>query len=113
MLELKNLNFLSILIPLLITLLFGFVILFSLNDKFYFHQRGDGFGPEMEVILYYIPFLDTIYYLGDTFIEVNLKKQKGYVFYRNGRIDSFPISSGNPNIHRAIATPTGLFAVQN
>ncbi|MGQ9818779.1 MAG: L,D-transpeptidase [Candidatus Kapaibacteriales bacterium] len=68
---------------------------------------------ENDYILYFLPFYDTMFYLGDYYFEIKLKYQMAYLFSKDGKIDSFAISSGNPNLKKGISTPAGLFAVQN
>ncbi len=63
--------------------------------------------------LYYLPLKDTLYYLGNEYIEVNLSKQLAFYVTRDGEVDTVRISSGNKFIKEAIATPVGLYAVQN
>lgn len=71
------------------------------------------FNENEEIKFYYIPVKDTLYYLGDDYIEVCLDSQRAYHISKDGTIDSVKISSGNKYISRGIETPTGLFAVQN
>lgn len=111
-LEIKESSFLWLVVPILITFCFGFFALNSfpsrnglLNHWLYYEANED-------CIFYFLPFYDTLYYLGDSYFEVNLKHQKGLLIFRNGQIDSFPISSGNPHLNKGVSTPTGLFAVQ-
>lgn len=63
--------------------------------------------------LYYLPLKDTLYYLGNEYIEVNLSKQLAFYVTRLGEVDTVKISSGNKFLKEAIETPTGLYAVQN
>lgn len=71
------------------------------------------FDESKEIDFYYIPIKDTLYYLGDDYIEVNLASQLAFLITREGITDTVKISSGNKNIPKGIETPTGLFAVQN
>lgn len=73
----------------------------------HYHKNESG------IIFYYVPIKDTLYYLGDDYIEVCLDSQRAYFFTREGAIDTVKISSGNKFIPRGIETPTGLYAVQN
>ncbi|MCX7879361.1 MAG: L,D-transpeptidase [Ignavibacteria bacterium] len=61
----------------------------------------------------YIPQKDSLFYLGDEFLEINLGRQIGYFIQRSGYVDTFSISSGNKYLPRGLETPTGLFSVQN
>lgn len=63
--------------------------------------------------LYYLPLKDTLHYLGNEYIEVNLSKQVAFYVTRDGEMDTVKISSGNKFVREAIATPVGLYAVQN
>ena len=55
---------------------------------------------------------DTVFVLGNRFIEVNLQTQHATLRYRNGDSLVIPISSGNLKITEAISTPTGIFSIQ-
>jgi hypothetical protein len=63
--------------------------------------------------LEFVRVRDTVYVLGDRFIEVNLQTQHLTLRYRTGDSLLIPISSGNPEIKEAIATPTGIFSIQS
>lgn len=56
---------------------------------------------------------DTLYTTDSIYLEADLVRQDVTVHYRNGRSRTFLISSGNPAISEAIATPTGIFTVQS
>jgi hypothetical protein len=56
---------------------------------------------------------DTVYVLGDRFIEVSLPAQQLTLRYRSGDSLVIPISTGNPDVTEAIATPSGIFSVQS
>jgi hypothetical protein len=58
-------------------------------------------------------FKDTIYVLGDSYIELPLNEQYAYVFRRNKPTLRLPVSSGNDKLHKGIKTRTGLFTVQS
>jgi len=64
-------------------------------------------------LLNYSQIRDTLYTLGNSFIEVNLKAQVAYLHQRNGEVKFFKISSGNPKIKKAVETKTGLFVIQS
>lgn len=112
-LEIKKVTTLSFALPIFLTLQLGFFALNSFTPKNIPYSSNFADYNDNNYIFYFLPFCDTLYYLGDYYLVVNLKLQKAYLFFRNGEIDSFPISSGNPNLHKGISTPTGLFAVQN
>lgn len=56
---------------------------------------------------------DTVYVIGNRFIEVNLQTQHAILRYRNGDSLVIPISTGNIKITDAISTPTGIFSIQS
>ncbi len=56
---------------------------------------------------------DTVYTTDDHYLDVDLKKQNVTVHFRDGKSRTFRISSGNPALRDGMATPTGLFTVQN
>lgn len=58
-------------------------------------------------------FKDTVYVLGDSYIELPLKEQYAYVFRRNKPTLRLPVSTGTENVHKGIKTREGLFAVQS
>ncbi|MES2766851.1 MAG: L,D-transpeptidase [Bacteroidota bacterium] len=62
--------------------------------------------------LSYVSVHDTVYVLGDKYIEISLKEQKARLRYRDGKVTEFKISSGNKFISEGMETPTGIFAVQ-
>lgn len=61
----------------------------------------------------YLPHQDTIYVLGDTYIEVCIKRQYAFLYQRNDSVFKFRISSGTSKIKEGLDTPPGLFTVQN
>lgn len=69
--------------------------------------------PPSDLVLSHMRLVDTVYTLDSVYLEVNLKRQIVMVRFRNGNYRTFRISSGNPNISEGIATPAGLFTVQN
>ncbi len=58
-------------------------------------------------------YKDTIYVLGDTYIELPLQEQYVYIYRRNRSVLVLPISSGTDKVPKGIKTRTGLFAVQS
>lgn len=66
-----------------------------------------------KVFLSYLPKQDTIYVLGDTYIEVCINRQYAFLYQRNDSIYKFRISSGTSKIKDGLDTPPGLFTVQN
>ena len=56
---------------------------------------------------------DTLFTTDSVYLVVDLQKQDVTVHKRDKRPVTFLISSGNPWIHEGMATPTGIFTVQN
>ncbi len=63
--------------------------------------------------LLFSPVKDTIYVLGDEYIEICLKTQTAKLVQRNGNSFEYKISTGNPFISQGIETTTGVFTVQS
>lgn len=55
---------------------------------------------------------DTLYVLDSTFIEVDLSRQRLYYHHRDGRIDDYPVSTGDASLDRGVATRTGIFTIK-
>jgi hypothetical protein len=70
-------------------------------------------GKRHPIPLLFLPVKDTIYVLGDEYIEICLKTQTAKLVQRNGNSLSIKISSGNPFISQGIETTTGVFTVQS
>lgn len=68
--------------------------------------------PPAVVLSSYRP-RDTVYTTDSIYLEVNLKKQDVTVHFRDGASRTFLVSSGNPYISEGMATPMGIFTVQN
>jgi hypothetical protein len=75
------------------------------------HKKAKVLPPPM--VLSRMPLLDTVYTTDNLYLDVNLKRQSVTVHFRDGGSRTFRISSGNPAIREGIATPAGLFTVQN
>ncbi len=58
-------------------------------------------------------FKDTIYVLGDAYIELSLKEQYAYVFRKNNSTLRLAVSTGTDKVNKGIKTRQGLFAVQS
>jgi hypothetical protein len=81
----------------------------SITDKEILKNSG-----KLQQIPYqYIPLKDTIYILGDCYIELNLKKQTASLISRNDSTKTFKVSSGNSGIKKGKDTPEGIFTVQS
>ncbi|MEJ5244528.1 MAG: L,D-transpeptidase [Bacteroidota bacterium] len=70
-------------------------------------------GKRHPIPLLFSPVKDTIYVLGDEYIEICLKTQTAKLVQRNGNSFEYKISSGNPFISQGIETTTGIFTVQS
>lgn len=70
-------------------------------------------GKHPPIPLLFSPVKDTIYVLGDAYIEICLETQTAKLVQRNGNIFEYKISSGNPFISEGIETTTGIFTVQS
>jgi hypothetical protein len=55
---------------------------------------------------------DTLYVIGDMFIEIRLNEQMLYRYLRNDSVYAYPVSTGDPKQKLAIATREGIFSVQ-
>lgn len=75
-------------------------------------NHGFAFPPPTAVLSHMRP-RDTVFTTDSLYLEVNLKKQNVTVHFRDGASRTFLVSSGNPAISDGIATPAGLFTVQN
>ncbi|MCX7909240.1 MAG: L,D-transpeptidase [Ignavibacteria bacterium] len=103
---------LGIIVSAIICIFFSFRFLPGNHSNDYYVPKVKKIGKS-NLIFYYIPLKDTLYYLGDDYIEINLKLQLAFHITRDGEIDTVKISSGNKYLSKGIETPTGLFAVQN
>ena len=56
---------------------------------------------------------DTVYVVGNRFIEVNLATQHATLRYRNGDSLTIPISTGRITNDGGIITPSGIFSIQS
>ncbi|HOK13463.1 MAG TPA: L,D-transpeptidase [Candidatus Kapabacteria bacterium] len=63
--------------------------------------------------LIFSPVKDTIYVLGDEYIEICLSTQTAKLVQRDGDSYEYKISSGNPYISKGMETTTGIFTVQS
>lgn len=97
--------------------LFCIIALLALTGNDYnsvFYQEILKSSGKLEQIPYqYIPLKDTVYILGDSYIELNLKKQTVSLFSRNDSTKTFKVSSGNSGIKKGKDTPEGIFSVQS
>lgn len=73
---------------------------------------ASGVGPS-RLVLSHLKVRDTVYTTDSVYLEVNLTKQNVTVHRRGGSSRTFLISSGTPYIREGMATPEGVFTVQN
>ncbi len=71
-----------------------------------------GVGPS-NLVLRHTDVRDTVYTTDSVYLDVDLAAQSVTVHRRDGESRTFLISSGTPRLREGIATPTGLFTVQN
>lgn len=104
-------------------LIFPAILFFLLLVNEYFNGSATA-GEAEETLLYkasampafkfsYLPVKDTIYVLGDAYIELCLKTQIARLYIRDGDTVEFPISSGTSGISKGIDTPEGIYTVQS
>ncbi len=99
-------------LPLLVFGLLASSFVFNINHSEYFtNSKSYDFGNDA-YFFHYLPMVDTFYYLGERYIEVDLQKQLAYIITPQS-VDTIKISSGNPYLHKGIETPPGFFVVQN
>lgn len=60
----------------------------------------------------YIKMLDTIHYLGNEYIVIDLNRQVAVLYRRDEDSIEYPISSGNDRISEGMVTPPGFYTVQ-
>lgn len=95
-----------------ISILLIFIIITSLNGADKERKISPFPFDNYRALLNYSELRDTLYTLGDTYIEVNLKAQVAYLHMRSGDVKFFKISSGNPKLPKAVETKEGLFVIQ-
>lgn len=75
-------------------------------------SQSSGVGPS-RLVLSHLRLRDTVYTTDSVFLEVNLSKQNVTVHRRGSNTRTFLVSTGNPYIREGMATPSGVFTVQN
>lgn len=109
----KNNNF-WLLFPTLVCLLFASSIFSDQHSKIFHNYSLKYHTKQKDLIEFcFLQIKDTIYYLGEDYIEIDLKNQLAFHINRSRVVDTIKISSGNKFLSKAIETPRGLFAVQN
>lgn len=95
-------------------IIFALIIILISNDAF-----ADGKKTSSNVrdnsIYYKIDYnnlKDTLYTLGDYFVEVNLTTQMAYLHSRYDSVKSFGVSTGTKRIKDGVETNEGIFAIQ-
>lgn len=56
---------------------------------------------------------DTVYVLGNLYLEVSLEEQYVRAWFRDGSKLEFPVSSGSKFVSKGIETPSGIYTVQS
>jgi hypothetical protein len=54
---------------------------------------------------------DTVYTDKDKYLELRIDEQMLYVYYRDGHVKQYPVSSGNKFLNKGIESRPGLFAI--
>jgi hypothetical protein len=54
---------------------------------------------------------DTVYTDKDKYLELRIDEQTVYVYYKDGHIKKYPVSSGNKFLNKGIESRPGLFAI--
>jgi hypothetical protein len=72
----------------------------------------DGLKPA-GLIRAYLDVRDTLFSTDSVYLDVDLSRQTVTIHRRDASQRTFPISSGTPWIREGMATPTGIFTVQN
>ncbi len=95
-------------------IIFALIIILISNDAF-----ADGKNNSSNVrdnsIYYKIDYnnlKDTLYTLGDYFVEINLTTQMAYLHSRYDSVKSFGVSTGTKRIKDGVETNEGIFAIQ-
>lgn len=86
---------------------------------FNFYYQGEKI-PEPVPVFPENPFIgefydnlkDTLFYEGDTYLEIDLETQMAYLHRRNGKTKEFPVSTGTKRLKDGVETKEGLFAIQ-
>ncbi|MBX7046139.1 MAG: L,D-transpeptidase [Ignavibacteria bacterium] len=55
--------------------------------------------------------LDTVYTDKENWLELRIHEQMLYVHWRNGKIDKYPVSTGNKSLDKGLESRPGLFAI--
>ena len=95
-----------------LVILFILISLTSLNARDNDRKISPFPFDNYRALLNYSTVRDTLYTLGDSYIEVNLKTQSAHLFQRNGDVKFFKISSGNPKLPKGVETKEGLYVIQ-
>jgi len=114
--------------PVLVILFFVFTISFEINAGFEIqkiHYRNPGFhefsygNPTNTHVKYNIlsetdvsvGLKDTVYTDKECWLELRIDQQMLYQHWRDGRVEKYPISSGNKYLDRSIESRPGLFSI--
>jgi hypothetical protein len=122
----KNNNFYVFVIPIILFLFLG-LSLFHNGEKNNFYQESDlsGFIESGDAKYFKSQskfnilsqedlskgVKDTVYTTFDCWLELRIDQQTVYQHFRNGKVLSYPISSGNKYLNRSVESRPGLFAI--
>ncbi|MCE1165399.1 MAG: L,D-transpeptidase [Bacteroidetes bacterium] len=86
------------------------------NDGFYEYNRYSKGGSASKINILSeadvsVGLKDTVYTDKDCWLELRIDQQMLYQHWKNGRVDKYPISSGNKYLDRSIESRPGLFAI--
>lgn len=105
---------------IVLPLLFAVIVIISVMDDIAGSKSVINTSQYLEEIkkmplapLPYQPVRDTIYVLGNSYINIDLKLQKAFLFIKDSAVKEFGISSGNPSLDKGIATTRGVFTIQS
>jgi len=105
----------SLLIPILVTIFFVFLEKNNISGDTLSKKNISISLEKFDMLpIQNIRIKDTVFVLGNSFIEILLKTQRCRLYIRDSsNYIEYKISTGNPHIFEGLATPTGLYTVQN
>ena len=120
----NNAKFLSYIVPLL---LICFILSGFTTDSGYKSSAEDNSGFKDFNINHYLfknntinilsekdlsmGIKDTVYTDMECWLELKIDQQMVYQYWRNGKIEKYPVSTGNKNLKKGIESRPGLFAI--
>lgn len=105
----------SLLFPVYLALLWLASMPRGEGDPDYFMRLAVEKSADMKSIMFeYFPDMkDTLYALGDQYVEVSVETQTATLYQRNGENIEYKVSTGTRRVRRGVETRTGIFTVQN